>query len=187
MAKIALDRMTEDLSSAYILTGVREKENNDVLFNTTPFLGEDAEIGGRSADNLRFASGKRLVRKRHGKGGKSRVGYYVKKQEEKDGFFLYRSDTNESNEHKEESTPGLVLCDSLHTVNFAYLDDNGKLYDTWDSSVDPVKNRLPFMVLIELEFMNRSDPKSPLKFMTLVAIPSASILNAKHSLDLQLR
>jgi hypothetical protein len=176
MAKIVLDRITEDLSSAYISIGVRELGNNDSFFLKPSFLGEDTEIGGRSADSLRFASGKRLVFNVYEKGGKAGIAYYVKKHEEEDGFLLYRSDSNEAIDQLEECTGGLVLCHSLHRVNFTYLDDNGRLYDAWDSSIDPTKKRLPFMVLIELEFINRSDPESPIKFMTLVSIPSARII-----------
>ena len=171
MAKIALDQMTDDLSSAYIFTGLKEMGNNDDFFLAISFLGKDAEINGRSADNLRFVSGERLVLNEYEEDDKDRIAYYVKKQEEEDGFLLYRSDLNEFNDQQEEDNGGLVLCNSLQTVNFAYLDKDGTLYDAWDSSVDPTKNRLPFMVLIELEFINRSDPKSPIKFMTLVAIP----------------
>ncbi|MDB9822804.1 prepilin-type N-terminal cleavage/methylation domain-containing protein [Deltaproteobacteria bacterium] len=175
MARIALERITEDLESAYIPRGVKDLENEDPFLRTTGFFGDDAEIDGRSADNLKFASGEHLVFNEHYKGGKARIVYYVKEHEEEEGFILYRSDTSEFNDQPEEGTGGLALCGSLHSVNFAYHVENGELYDNWDSSVDPLKNKLPVMVSIELEFMNQSDPESPIKFITSVALPLARI------------
>jgi len=175
MARITLERMMEDLESAYLPTGVRDMENEGDFSQATGFFGEDAEIYGRSADNLRFSSWEHLVFGAYEKEGKARIVYYVKEGEEEEGFILYRSDTSEFNDQPDEGTGGLALCESLHSVDFTFHDENGEFYDNWDSSVDPLKNRLPVMVSIELEFLNRSYPESPIKFITSVALPLARI------------
>ena len=175
MARITLERMMEDLESAYLPTGIRDMENEGDFSQATGFFGEDAEIDGRSADNIKFASWEHLVFSAYERGGKAWIVYYVKESEEEEGFILYRSDTGEFNDQPDEGTGGLALCESLRSVDFTFYDENGESYDSWDSSVDPLKNRLPAMVSIEIEFLNRSDPESPIKFITSVALPLVRI------------
>jgi type II secretion system protein J len=175
MARIALERMTEDLESAYIPAGVRDPENEDDILRSIGFFGEDREIDGRDADNIKFLSGKHIVFDDYGKGGKARIAYYIKEHEEEEGFVLYRSDTGELNNRPDEDSGGLVLCEGLYSVDFMYHGENGEFYDNWNSSVEPLKNRLPVMLSIELEFIYGFDNESPIKFMTSVALPLARI------------
>ena len=172
MARIALERMHEDLESVYIPENPKSSAPEEPASSLFEFIGEDKEIEGRSADPLRFNSTAHLVFSEEDvASGTAEIAYYVEEGDEGEGFVLYRSDTSPFEEELEEETGGLVLCDSLFSVSFAYYDDQGEVSDSWDSTSDQLKNRIPSMVSILLEFQNKSDPERPYKFLTTVALP----------------
>ena len=172
MARIALERMHEDLECVYIPGNPKSAEPEEPASALSKFLGEDKEIEGRSADPLRFNSTAHLVFSEEDvASGTAEIAYYVEEGDEGEGFVLYRSDTSTFEEKPEEQTGGLVLCDSLVSVSFAYYDDEGEVSDDWDSTSDQLKNQIPRMVSILLEFQNKSDPETPCKFLTTVALP----------------
>lgn len=159
MARITLDRMTEDLASAYL--------SQDVSF-----MGMDNTINGQGADSVRFMSRAHLAfNERQSLDGNAQLAYYIKEGEEEKGLILYRSDTLELREAPEEGTGGLILCQGLSAAQLTYQDADGEAHDEWDSSSIVYKNRLPLKVSILLEFVNQADPESPLRFMTSVFIP----------------
>jgi prepilin-type N-terminal cleavage/methylation domain-containing protein len=174
MARIALERMVEDLESVYVSQQAKSSETEEDNQETSPFVGEDAEIDGRSADTLRFHSKAHIVFNEQDIGaGTTEIVYNVKENQEGDSFFLYRSDTPELEEGPKEGIGGLILCDGLYSVSFTYYDDDGEAHDSWDSTSESFKERLPARVSILLEFVNPSDPETPFKFTTGVALPLA--------------
>ncbi|MBN1849653.1 MAG: prepilin-type N-terminal cleavage/methylation domain-containing protein [Deltaproteobacteria bacterium] len=159
MARITLDRMTEDLESAY-------------LSQQFPFTGMDDTINGQDADSLQFMSRTHLAfDARQNQDGNARIAYTIKEGEEESGLILYRSDTLELRASPEEGSGGFILCQGLYAVQMIYEDADGETYDEWDSSSITYKNRLPKKVSILLEFVNQADPESPLRFMTSVFVP----------------
>jgi len=171
MARIALDRISEDLESAYIYNDSDTEEDN---LHTDGFLGEDIKTNGRSSDSLRFNSRAHInFAEDLETAGRARIAYYVKESDKKESFLLYRSDTAEFEQGPEERKGGLLLCKGLHSVDFTYQDDNGEILDNWNSTSTEYKDRLPVMVSIRLEFTNQSALESPLKFSTAVIIPLA--------------
>ncbi len=162
MARIALERMLEDLESAYIHPPSPEVE----------FVGDDKEINGSSADTLRFISRAHLVfSEQEQASGRAEIGYYVEEDEEEERLVLYRKDVPWGVEASEEDTGGLVLCEKLRSVNFTYHDAESEEHDNWDSTTEAFKDRIPQMVSILLEFENKSDPETPFRFLTRVALP----------------
>ncbi|MBW1676822.1 MAG: type II secretion system protein [Deltaproteobacteria bacterium] len=170
MARVALEKMQEDLECAYISipkTAKSPESDEDMAF-----VGEDKEIKDRSADRLRFISRAHLVfSEKDQSSGTTEIGYYVEEHEEGDGFVLKRSDSPAFQGKPEEGTGGLVLCDSLISVNFTYYDDEDEEYDNWDSTNEEFKDKMPKMVSIMLEFENSADIEAPFKFLTRVALP----------------
>ena len=161
MARIALERMLEDLESA-----TSESDEDSA------FVGEDTEIKGRNADSLRFISRAHLVfSEQEQPSGTAEIAYYVQEDDEGEGFVLYRTDRPAFQEKPEEGTGGLVLCDSLVSVDFTYYDDEGEEHDNWDSTSEEFKDKIPKMVSIKLEFENSADIEAPFSFMTSVALP----------------
>jgi hypothetical protein len=175
MARVALERMQEDLGSVYIPPkGDKSPESDEEVADEEEgaFVGEDKEIEGRSADPLRFTSRAHLVfSEQEQASGTAEIAYFVEEDEEGEGFVLYRSDRPAFEEKPEEGAGGLALCDRLVSVNFAYYDDEGEVYDNWDSTSDEFKDKIPKMVSITLEFENSADPETPFRFLTTVALP----------------
>ncbi len=168
MARVALERIQEDLESVYIPKDAKSPESVE----DSPFVVEDKEIKGRSADSLRFISRAHLVfSEQEQASGTAEIDYYVKEDEEGEGLVLYRADTPAFQEKPEEGTGGLVLCDSLISVNFTYYDDEGEEHDDWYSTSEEFEDKIPKMVSVKLEFENSTDIEAPFTFMTSVALP----------------
>jgi general secretion pathway protein J len=173
MARIALERIGEDLECSLLLKTEGATEEEAGASETIEFIGKNEEIDGSDADSLIFLSTKHIsLDKEDQYSGLTRIAFYVKQNEEEEGLILYRSDTPEFEDAPEEKTGGVILCDNLFSVNFTYYDTEGDEYDQWNSSEGDSKD-LPAMVSIQLHFINESTPEEPLKFETGVALPMA--------------
>jgi general secretion pathway protein J len=166
MARVALKIMNEDLEGS-------------LISSTRIFSGQDEEIDGRDADFLSFFSTNHVSFEEPGKGsGNAGISFYVlekeeEQEEEEKGLILYRSDILEREQVSEDKTGGAVLCEGLHSVNFMYYNSDGDEYDSWDSSDGQYMGKLPSMVTIRLEFLDKSNPEAPLRFETGTAPPMA--------------
>ena len=173
MARVALTRIQEDLESAYIHSGESAGED-PLIAQEGQFMGEDKTIDGSDADALRFLSTAQiLLDEEDRRSGLTEIRYYVAEDEEAEGLVLYRSDTLEFREKPEPDTGGAVLCEGLAAVRFTYLDREGNEHENWNSSGEGTEGKLPAMVSVLLEFVNKTHPDAPLKFMGGVAIPMA--------------
>ena len=182
MARIALERIIQDLESAYISTSKKLTEPEGGAVQQAGFVGEDKEINGISADTLSFLSSAHLILGEEEGGSEvAEIAYRVSESENMGSLVLYRADTTEFEKVSEEKTDGAILCEGLFSVNFTYTDADGEVYENWDSGEEKFKDRMPVMVSILLEFANRSHPEMPLKFMTGVALPLARETHEKTS------
>ncbi len=173
MARIALERISEDLQSACIPKKSGAYQNSEGNDRSTFFLGQDSTLDGKNADRLRFLSEAHVLLNENDRAGRGWIAYYVKEMEGEDALVLYRSDTLELEDKMEEETGGFVLCDRLHSIDFTFHDENGETYDFWDSSIEPFKDKLPVMVTIRLKAVNKSENGPPISFMTSVSLPMA--------------
>jgi len=176
MARIALERMHEDLESVYALPPASgessEPEEEEESVQVSVFVGEDKEINGRSADSLSFISRSHLVfDEQEQTSGTAEIAYYVGETDEGEELVLYRTDVLGGSETPDEETDGLVLCEKLLSVDFTYYDAEGQERYNWDSTTGEFRDRIPKMVSISLEFVNKSDPEAPFRFSTRVALP----------------
>jgi len=174
MAGITMQRMLEDLESIYISKNTETRRSEESPLHTFQFVGKDREIKGRRADTLRFISRAHVnLSGQEQEPGTTEIGYYVKENGEGDHLVLYRSDRPmfEVTFPLEEETGGLVLCERLASVNLTYYEENGEVRDSWDSASDALRDKIPTMVSISLEFVNSLDPEAPLRFTTSVALP----------------
>lgn len=184
MARIALERMLEDLESGYIPKNPEIGISEESHPPSSQFVGEDMEIKGRYADTLRFTSRAHVnLSGQEQDPGAVEISYYVMENEEGDDLVLYRGDRPIFEEAFpfEENTGGLVLCDRLVSVDFTYHDENGEVRENWDSTSEEFKGKLPKMVSISLEFVNNSNPEVPFKFTTSVALPMSRDINEEAS------
>ncbi len=171
MARIALERISGDLQCAGI-PGTGEDSGSDSAVSHV-FAGKDNDIAGKNADDLEFISYKHIVFTTDGSAGRGLIRYYLKENTDEEGFTLFRSDDGELENKSKDEEEGLILCEGVNSINFSFQDEERDTYDYWDSSSDQFKGKLPSMVSVELEFMNSSDPESPIKFVTSIAIPMA--------------
>ena len=174
MARIAMERMLEDLESVYVKELPSEGEPVADTLAVKSFVGEDKEIDGRSADSLRFTS-----RAHANLGGQEKdpgaveIVYYVRESEGGEGFVLYRSDRPifQAPWSSEEDTGGLVLCERLRSVDFTFHGEDDEIQDYWDSDAQEQKGALPRMVTLSLEFNGGLDTDASLRFVTRAALP----------------
>ena len=174
MARIAMERMLEDLESVYIQKGNQHAGSEGDRGSSFQFLGEEREIMGRRADTLRFASSAHIDFSGKNPGhGTAQIGYFVRESTDGEDFVLYRSDNplfKETYPFDEESG-GLTLCEGLASVAFTYYGEEGGVFNSWDSATEDMENKIPKMVSISLEFQNILNPELPIRFMTSVALP----------------
>lgn len=170
-AFITMERIMEDLQSAYL---EKTEQKSDTAGEITPiagFYGEDKEFDGMAGDSLRFTSRSHLSFDGNNNFPRALISYNVEEDEEEGRLVLFRADKQEFEEYHDEEIKGIVLCDGLSSVNFIYYDINGKEFDSWDSSMDDFKDKLPSRVTINLEFVNQFNPEAPFQFMTSLSIP----------------
>ncbi len=173
-ARIAMERIGEDLSMAVI--------HEDVNFS-----GGKNELAGRRADSLQFASMGHLVfDQKNGLAGMARISYDVRESSanEKE-FVLIRSDrliNPQSQEDLEENSSepdGFVLCDGLHSVEFAFYKRDGDELDEWlleqEDESQQNKPDLPVMVRCTLNFLQNNGEDEYISFTTTVVIPTGLI------------
>jgi len=167
-AAIALDRISEDLQASYI--SVLEPESYAVPAKYTQLLGENNDLNGQDADTLSFfARIPSLFREEDEAVSGQLISYSVIDGSEEDELVLLRSENPEFIDETEERD-GLVLSDGLVSVNFTYFNEAGEVYESWNSDDKQFGGKLPSMVTVSLEFLNRENPEVPLKVMTSVAL-----------------
>lgn len=175
MARIVMTRIVGDLESAYIYIAPENRSADTPDTLSAFFKGEESTHLSRSADTLSFSSKAHLdFKEDSGNTGRANITYYFKEHNNNEALILYRSDTPDFEMTVQEEEKGMVLCEDLYSVDFKFFDEDGETYETWDSTSDTFKNRLPVMVSIKLEFINRADKESPFKFMTAVALHLAT-------------
>ncbi len=175
-ARVTLDRISEDLASAYGNdTDAEDKAGVNSTSQPVIFLGEDREMGDASGDSLRFLSWAHIsFKKGHPVEGPAEIAYYTVYREESKQLALYRSDTLDYLESPGADRGGLLLCEGLKWLNFTYYDENGEAHEAWAASGRQKKRALPSRVRISIGFENPLDPENPLEFDTGVALPPLS-------------
>lgn len=175
MARVAMERIAEDLESAAVPlvneeSGTEEQGSEEYLF-----VGADAEVAGWPGDSLLFLSRAHLNFSDEPEStGRAVIRYQVQAGEEGRGLALYREDVPEQEWSKNNGDgEGVLLCDGLSGVNFTYYDKTGQALEEWDAG-DAEDDRLPARVEIALDFMDPGDQRRSVKFLTGVILPVRS-------------
>jgi general secretion pathway protein J len=171
MARIALERMLEDLESVYVPANSDSSEEADMNESddrTYEFQGEDEELDGQSADTMGFPSRAQLVfDEEEQQWGIVGIRYFAEKDENSGNLTFFRDERSFLEESGDEVHKGLPLCEDLASVEFKYVDRDGEELDIWAP-----EDGTPSMVSISLGFVNPSNPETPLIFATNVALPT---------------
>lgn len=172
MARIALERITGDLASAYFPEPTQTPDTDQGTSEAVLFQGEKKEIEDLRCGELRFLSLSHLTfSDKESPAEPAEIAYYAAKGRDKELVDVYRSDTALVCERPESGTGGVLLCKGLSSIDFIYYDADGEPHENWDSVEGASKGKIPSRVSILMEFPNRTDPDRPFKFMTGVAIP----------------
>jgi general secretion pathway protein J len=174
MARIAIERIYEDLESVYAPQDAKPSELDEEDGQFGKFEGNEAEIDGNRADRLSFTSRAHLVFSEEDQpAGTAVIEYLVEENDSDDegALLLFRKDTPGVGETPDEESRGLVLCEQLQSVSFTYYDAEGEAHENWDSTSEEFENMVPNMVSVLLEFVNKADPEAPFKFLTTVTLP----------------
>ncbi len=176
MARIAMERIVEDLESLYspyIPAGETDEEKEQAR-SRYGLITTEGEVGDKTFDNLVFTSTAHLSFSVESKGDTiTKIQYYIKEGDNNGVFALCRSDQPDSDGDLEsEISQGPVLCEGLTNVEFMYHDAKETSYDHWDSRSEEFDYEVPAMVTVRLSFLNSSAPEAPYLFTTGVAIPA---------------
>ena len=162
MARIAFERILEDLESFYL---PEQSETSEI--------GEEEQPFEFTHTSLRFPSRAHVVFGEEDQSwGATEISYEVTEGDEEEGMILYRREKPQWGEEEpsEEGEGELPLCDKLwpeDPVRFEVLDAEGEEMDKWDPTSE---DQVPTRVNIALQFINPSNPETPLKFATSVAL-----------------
>jgi general secretion pathway protein J len=169
-ASIAIERMTDDLSSIVSSPG-------------GALRGERHDLHGTRGDSLVFISSAHLVlSKTDVFNGYTMIAYSIERDEQGGLLNLYRSDTVlvPGGEREEKGIRKEILAKGLKEVRFTYVDADGKQTDDWQSDKgqtmigedeQAAEVLLPKLVYLKLAFAEAIDSKGESVFTTAVALP----------------
>jgi len=162
MARSTLDRMVRDLQSSALWRGA------------FTFRAKSYTLGNREFTRIVFRSSAHIAfGDKETPEGVSVIEYSV--EEGKEGYFLLRRDSLYRDPDR-ESPPadGFLLCNRVEALTYAFYDETGKEYESWDSGTMVAgvqRNRFPAAILIRLSLVNEADSNNPHRFMIRVRLP----------------
>ena len=150
MARIALDRMTKDLESAFVASDLSKEKIR------LGMIGKDLEIEGNPADRLDFTTLSHLVLdEREPHTDLCEVGYQLVEDPEGEGFILYRRDDGSLDDNLTEGGISHELARSVSGLDITYQDIDGGEFDNWDTVEGKPGSALPSLILIRLTIMDQ--------------------------------
>jgi prepilin-type N-terminal cleavage/methylation domain-containing protein len=168
MARVAFERMSEDLQSVYAYTPETSKDPGFGTMNE-PSGGELLSFV-RESTTLYFPAKAHLSFGKEKESGQlARITYtWEQNRADDEPFSLKRKDMllndiirGETTGDQPEEPPSYPLCSNLVSVEFKYFDDEDE---------ESEEGAFPKKVSVSLEFVNPSDPETPFKFSTSIPI-----------------
>jgi type II secretion system protein J len=145
MARIALDRMTKDLESAFVASEISNEKTR------LGMIGENQEIEGKPADRLDFTTLSHLVLDEREPGTDlCEVGYKLVEDPDEGGFVLYRRDDGSLDDNLREGGSSHELARRVTSLNITYRDVYGEEFDNWDTVAGKPGSDLPSLIFIRL-------------------------------------
>ncbi len=159
MARTALNRMAEDVELACRYRG------------SVKFISREPETG--DVMELSFLSSSHLDFDDERSSGIAMIDYFIAKDDDEDTYILKRRDVLYRGIAREAKEGGYMLCRGLQSLTYKFYDESGAEHDYWDSGspLTVQSNRLPSVVMIQMNFVNPKNTDTPYRFMTKVALP----------------
>jgi type II secretion system protein J len=150
MARIALDRMTKDLESAYIAPYQSNEKRR------LGMIGTNQEIKGKPADRLDFTTLSHLTPHENAlRTDLCEVGYRLEEDPEQGGFILYRRDDGSLDDDLASGGVSHELARGVVGFNILYQDAQGKEFDDWRAAEGTPATELPSLILVRLLIKDR--------------------------------
>ncbi|MEA3471563.1 MAG: hypothetical protein U9R24_07580, partial [Thermodesulfobacteriota bacterium] len=169
MARNTMKRMIADMESISPYNGAFR------------FVSEENDMGDEDFTDLTFLTSAHLDLFDANSSGVAVVNYYVEEDGEKEGYLLKRSDIlyrgGKDEGEEDVKGAGFVLCDGLKSVKYLFYDSGVEEYKEWDtaSTIKPGSDGAPFLISVELVFVNPKDAEHPFRFTTSVFVPMAGV------------
>ncbi len=165
-ARIIIDRLSKDIESAYM--GSHVQIEKPIL----GMVGEDQEIGGRSADKLDFSSLAHVsLSKSDLQTDLCEIGYYLEEDPEREALILYRRDHGRVDEDLFTGGEAYALATSVLGFDVSFQDNLGVESEEWDTFEGDKKGILPSLVTIKITL--KDDRGHERLFMTSIRPGSA--------------
>ncbi|MBT3311196.1 MAG: prepilin-type N-terminal cleavage/methylation domain-containing protein [Desulfobacterales bacterium] len=166
-AKDCMKIIVNDLQSIYVSMPpayVIPAFNSD----SDPFRieGETRFDGDAGFSKLRFTSHEHISFENKSDKGIAEIIYYIHEPDDGD-YVLKRSDNLQLSKLFEPKDSDPVLCENVKSLVFRYFDDEGEVYDAWDSDSDEHGYSTPQAIGIKLEI---GDDYGSFHFETKVAL-----------------
>jgi general secretion pathway protein J len=168
MAKDCLKRLTVDLESIHVARPPLYKPPQiDEPPNDYRVFGSIEDIDGMGFAKLRFTARAHLPMEKRDRDGIAEIIYYV--HAEADGRrVLKRADNLYPYPDFEPKGSDPTLSEHVKSLAFNYYDEEGTLYEAWDSESDEFGYATPSAVGVKLEIEDKSGTYI---FETLVRLP----------------
>lgn len=178
IARMALDRMTKELSMAYVSAQVNENQALRVM--NTAFVGTDR--GERDRIDFTSFSHRRLYRDAH-ESDQNEISYFVTRHPDDPSVnVLARRESNRIDEDPQRGGRIQIVAENVEGFDLEYYDplveEWQRAWDTTQSASQP--NRLPSQVKIKLVLQDLRNPDRERVFGTRATLPMTWALN--HSI-----
>ncbi len=163
-ARLALHRISRDLSSAFLVTTRRDA--------WPLFSGEDNASEGRPMDRLLFTSFSHVKYvKDADESDQCEVEYYGDLDQESDFYNLYRRESKRIDDKPEESEEKdtLLFIENILGFDLEYMNEDGEWKEDWDSDSLQQANKIPVAVKITLILPRPEEGEE--SYATIVNIP----------------
>lgn len=167
---LALNRMTEDLSMAYLVKNVDLLGPN--FEGEITFKGSEDRVDFASFSNQRYLKNVR-------ESDSSEIGYYLEPMpEDPKKYNLMRRQATEVDREVQTGGRAYVLMENVEKLTFQYLGDKSDEWKkNWDSESIDFANKLPRAVKIEIELtMPDEEEKTVFSSIALIRLHQGALL-----------
>jgi len=145
-------RVRLDFESVFVLQVPRYKKPE---FSSDPdpyrFVGSRENLGQQTVSYLIFPSFAHAKLGEDQRTGVARIAYYLK-ENETNGYDLYRADALSPFPQEMQSCSDPLLCTDISGFEVLYRDLNGDEYEYWDSETEEFKHLFPAIVNLKIAF-----------------------------------
>ena len=164
-ARIAMDKMTQDLSMAFLMSGnshLGQQQGSPLM--KTVFDGAAEELTFASLSHLRLFQGAR-------ESEAAEIGFKIERDpEDRDNSILLRRESKWVDDKPEDGGVWVPVAHKIREFKLEYYDgDKFDWKSSWNSESSE-RGRLPRAVKLTLTFEHPADPEKELPFTTTVLV-----------------